>query len=217
MLKYLFLSFALIIFSNAKSQKYFEDYVDSTIKQNGFSESDWAIGIGTQQSGTLPIIDSLGNLIRNPEDDWTVFISKIKDTLYLQKFSYEYISYETFTFKTSKRIKLPENFKVNFTADSLYKTENEYMYPYIYKDNKAEVYDYQAPSPHACFYTMYFITKKLNTITHFDETCIVEKLSFLNSTEKSLNFDHNSTTFIFRSFTKLKELLKENKKLLLLK
>lgn len=190
----------------AFSQYYFlDEYIDSTLGRTGFSANDWAIGIDTRQHGRMIEVDSAGNVAIDPEVDWKIMIFKKKDILYLQKFRAVYAGQDRYDYISSKRIELPKYLKINYTADSISQTDNEYIFPYIYRIDTLNVYVYQSPSPHSPIYEMHFQTKTVNTKVRFDQTCIVEQLLSHSENEKNVNFKHNTSTFTYRAFIKIKD------------
>jgi hypothetical protein len=211
---YLILVSSLII-QSVNSQKYLGDFIDSALEISHFSDNDWAITYTKQQSGNIPLIDSLGNLI--PELDWrtTIVFSNIQNQLYIQKFK-DTCFFNEKCFYAGKRHLLPKNIKLNFTSDSINQVDKEYIYPYIHKNDSLNTYDYQEPSTHSAYFRLTFLTKKINKVSMFPDNSFDEKLWFYLDSLKNINFDYNSKTFIYRIFKTLEKLFKEHKELITL-
>jgi hypothetical protein len=214
-LKISFILIAILNFQSLTAQKDFHEFIDSSIGRSNFSSGDWALGLSTDRWGRIPLIDSLGNLIIEPEVNTTIMISKIQNTFYLQKFNNPCFGHDS-CFHASRRITLPKGILIDYTIDSIIQVEKEYIYRYIYKSDSIGIYDYQEPGSHSTGYAMHFKTQKLDLHRIFDDVSFTEKLWFLPSSAKNLNFPYNSRTFVYRAFLKLTEFFKEHKAILLL-
>jgi hypothetical protein len=212
MLRMFFVIIAMIHFTSAFAQKSFNEFVDSAIGITHFLENDWAIGQHTMQAGRIPLFDSLGNIIDEPELFSTIIIYNLKNVFYVQRFNQSYDNGSNH-FHACKRVLLPKNININYTVDSIQQAEKEWIYPYIFKDSNGG-YIYQEDSLHSPYYALSFFTRRLNTVKDFTEICLLERLKFIELYPANLNYSINTATFTYRAFLTINRFIKENKKLI---
>jgi hypothetical protein len=188
-----------------------EQQIDSIFKSIQVSEKDWVISLSIEQAGTIPIIDSLGNILHeDPEGTFMLF--KIGENYFLQKLDLEFPDgYLTSKVVISKCLKLGENTSMNYNVDSILLAKKEWIYPFIYRDSSTNAYNIQPPADHEPYYAMHFKTTKTDgSDVFFTETSWAKSEEFLNS--ENLNYLYNTNTFIYRSFSKLIVVIKNNMK-----
>ena len=182
--------------------------IDSLFKSLHRSDTDWVICLSIDQAGTIPIYDSLGKRIyESPQGTFVLF--KIGQSYFLQKLWNEYLD-KPFRSKLvfGKPIKVDNDLHFNYTVDSVSLPCEEWIYPYVYKENKPAVYNIQAPADHEPYYEMYFKAMQHNGIRKFfTETSLDESKNFMPY--KNLNYLYNTQTFIYRSFCNLLSLVKQ--------
>ena len=209
MQKIFFAIIAMLHFTSAFAQKNFNESVDSAVGSTHFLETDWAIGLHIMQAGTVPLFDSSGNIIYEPELFSTIVIYNIKNVFYLQRFNRSYDNGSDL-FHASKRLPLSKNININYTVDSIHQAEKEWIYPYIYKDSNGG-YMYQEASLHSPYYSLSFFTRRFNTVTDFTEMCLLDKMELIE-VPPNLNYPINTATFTYRAFLTINRFIKENKK-----
>jgi hypothetical protein len=207
MFKVTILAIALFSMSNSGAQT-LHSFVDSSIEATHVTGKDWAIGFYTEQGGYMPIYDSLGNVTDMEELFSTIVIYNIKNEFYLQRFSI--CDSSSNCYHAGKRVLLPQNVRLNFTADSIRQASGEWVYQYIYKNDEG-AYVYQEDSPHSPYYVMHFATDNLVTSKYFTDICINNRL--LTELPPNLNEPANKATFIYSAFIAIKAFISANRKL----
>ncbi len=197
----------------AMAQKNFDEFIDSAIKRSHFSDSDWAIGLETSPP-YLPILDSLGNQLAEPEKGYLVIISSISGVIYIQRFKQNCYSFNECSHYASQRKILPRKIAMDYTVDSIHLVKNEWIYPYIYKNDSLGIYYQQEAGSHTPEYRLFVFSKSIREARRFDNISCVEKFELFDM-PVNLNFRYNSSTFIYRSFMKFQNLFSEQKEVLL--
>lgn len=212
MLRIIFVITVMLQFSNASAQRYFRDFLDSVVAADHFSEKDWAIAIYNEHGGSVPIYDSLGNVIFDePELFATIVVYNINNIIYLQRFKQECYGEDT-CFHAGTRVQLPRSISINYTVDSIKQAEKEWVYQYIYKNEDDGSYVYQEDSGHSPHYVMTFFTRQLNTWKNFTKICFEERVMQHESWPKNLNYKVNINTFTYRAFLVIERFVVNNRK-----
>ena len=207
MKKILILLFGIIQFLCYYCQGYYAP-IDSIIENIRLGDSDWVIGLTIQQAGRIPMYDSLGNII-DDNPNGTYIISQINKQCILHKYVLSYNG-NIPKFEVSKPISIFDNLICTYTKDSIQKTEHDRIYPNIYMDDSLKVYSVQLNGNHSPSFQIYFRTKESLKYSHFAEIDVFIAPRFKMFFHKNLNFDYNSSTFIYRAFINLINLLNKN-------
>jgi hypothetical protein len=208
MLKVIISLICIFAFRNLEAQNGFDQFIDSSIGKINFSKNDWAIGLTSETAGE--IYDSLGNSRMDPNLNSTIFIIKSENKFYLQIFSKTCWNNDS-CYPTFQRILLKKSAFSNYTVDTIRKAVNEYIYPYIYKSNGVDGYNFQSNGDHSTFFKMNFKTQKLDFSIPFEEISFIRSMRFLKSSETNLNFHSNTKTFTYRAFLEFEFILKTYK------
>ena len=159
--------------------------------------------------------DSLGNAL-DEDPNGTYIISKISSRCTLGKFNSTFKSSIAGDRIFSKVINGFDNDVCFYTSDSIKKAENEWIYPNIYVDDSLKIYNIQMNGAHAPSFRICFRTKESTVFKTFSEVDIFTPPVLVHLFHKNLNYGYNTSTFIFRAFMNIINLLRKNFKIQIL-
>ena len=212
MIKKLFIFlFSLFAFADLYSQNHYDPYydpIDSIIKASSLAENDWAIVLTITLGYYVPIMDSLGNVL-SKDPDGTYIITKKNNSCTIKILDRTLDSNYSFSYNISKPFSIFDTIICNYTIDSVKKAEKEWIYPNIFKYDSLEVYDVQHKADHSPSFRICFRTKQKENCSHFDDIDIFIPDRIKSWFRKNLNYDYNTSTFTYRSFINIINLLKK--------
>lgn len=190
----------------AQSQLLTND-IDSIAQKIFVTDNDWAIGLSIEQAGM--IYDLSGNESKD-NISGTFLLFKIGSDYFLQTLWSTYYKVEP-TVVSGTRIKLTGDHNLKFTSDSIQSAQQEWIYPFIYKDDRLGAFVPAPPTDHEPYYSMYFkVANKESFFKTFTETNVAETAFYLK--QQNLNYNYNINTCTYRIFIILKELIIQNRK-----
>ncbi|MFT3679384.1 MAG: hypothetical protein QM791_03875 [Ferruginibacter sp.] len=186
--------------ANVLSQRYY-NFADSALRNIPLGDKDWLISLSIDQAGYH--YDAMGN-IASDNPNGIYILKKVNNQCYLQIID----GYYTGTGKIGLPLSIYDTAFEAYTPDSILKAENEFIYPYIIKNDSLQVYEAPQQSDHRPFYKIWMRTKKSVSFWDFSELDIHIPISSAERYPKNLNETYNWKTFIYRSFINFCHLLK---------
>lgn len=192
------------------AQSYFYDRIDSTVMSVPLSENDWVISLLFEQAGRIPMYDSLGNVL-DDDPEGLYIISKINKHCSLKKYVMFFPEItDGYKLQLDKQINIVDTCISIYTKDSILKATSEWIFPNIYLDEKLGTYDIQQNGSHSPEFRLCFRTRDTVFYSRFGEIDVFTNPRFKDWFHKNLNFQYNSSTFIYRAFTNIIGFLKKN-------
>ena len=190
--------------------------IDSTIMSIQLADEDWVIGLTIDQAGRIPMYDSLGNVL-DEDPNGLYIISQINKKCILRKFDSDYSgNMPGYKIKLNRLIHILDTSICIYNKDSIQKAENDWIYPNVYLNDSLKVYSIQQNADHSPFFRIYFRLKQSTSYSSFGEVDVFNPQRHLDFFHENLNYKYNSSTFIYRAFINLINLIKKNFKIYIL-
>ena len=171
MIKTLLFLFTLNIGIPALCQSDFEK-IDRMVVDMPLRKNDWIIALNVDRPGLIPEYDSSGNQL-SYDSNGTYIFSRIDKKCTLHFYG-DSLTDDIEFVKFTRTITLNEDIICNYTSDSIQKAENEWMHPYIYKDDTMNTYHVQENGSHASVFRFRFRTQTISSISIIEVVQIQE-------------------------------------------
>ena len=216
MIKKLVVLVLMLWCTNLYSQ-WWQDPIDSLVKTPHLSDDDWIISLSIQLAGMH--YDSEGKT-DSGDPNGTFIIRKTNGRFSLQKFKVEYDDAFRHVLKKDSILDIFDSVACSYTKDSICKSDREYIYPYIYRNDSLGIYDIQGQSDHSPYYELRMRTSQCEYQQKFMEIEMFTSPRFFEifgvGLPENLNARHNMNTFVYRAFINFCSLLKRQYKIYIL-